>query len=202
MSDSQLILSAQATSPTTREVLETVRKHLNTLGGAPDDTPAQGSNSVAPEELEVLISDRSANRAADAILKEFSVTRRIPAESEALSKAMQIVEMAASGNYSPTYVRDHARRLMDKVEPWPEPPQPAAPAEGAVCLKRIPCDPFRVEGAVCSVCQLAHDETHRRFQPVTEAELAQVIGEAKRDWDHSTGLAQSILSKFTVSLRP
>ena len=36
MSDSQVILSARDTPPTTHEVLETVRKHLNTLGGAPD----------------------------------------------------------------------------------------------------------------------------------------------------------------------
>jgi hypothetical protein len=45
---------------------------------------------------------------------------------------------------------------------------------------------------------------HARLQsqPATEAELAQVIGEAKRDWDHSTSIAQFILSKFTVSLRP
>jgi hypothetical protein len=55
VSDSQAILSAQDTPPTTREVLETVRKHLNTLGGAPDGAPAQGGpmNDLpkSPKEL-------------------------------------------------------------------------------------------------------------------------------------------------------
>lgn len=29
---------------------------------------------------------------------------------------------------------------------------------GAACIKRIPCDPFRLDDKVCSVCQLAHDQ--------------------------------------------
>lgn len=31
----------------------------------------------------------------------------------------------------------------------------------AVCIKRTPCDPFRLEDKVCSVCQMVHDETQR-----------------------------------------
>lgn len=31
----------------------------------------------------------------------------------------------------------------------------------AVCIKRTPCDPFRLEDKVCSVCQMVHEETQR-----------------------------------------
>jgi hypothetical protein len=40
---------------------------------------ASANNDVEPDELEALISDKSANRAADAILKEFVVARRASA---------------------------------------------------------------------------------------------------------------------------
>jgi hypothetical protein len=42
--------------------------------------PDEEGNPVEPEELESLIADRSANRAADAILANYVLTRRSPTE--------------------------------------------------------------------------------------------------------------------------
>jgi hypothetical protein len=47
--------------------------------------------------------------------------------SNALSKAMEIVEMAASGDYAPEYVTACAKSLMGRVEPWPEAPSLSQP---------------------------------------------------------------------------
>lgn len=52
--------------------------------------------------------------------------------TEALAKAMEIVEMAASDDYASAHVSACAKKLMHKVEPWPaSQPSPAATVETA-----------------------------------------------------------------------
>lgn len=49
--------------------------------------------------------------------------------TEALAKAMEIVEMAASDDYAPVYVSACAKKLMYRLEPWPAAQPPAATVE-------------------------------------------------------------------------